>query len=264
VPAFVKRVEGNGLYSIKMVGSNRGKFRVVGWKNLFKEGSFTKNVCRTDSVRVRAESRLKEKAQAEAEARLGGELRQTKRELARSEKTQKDIATKGENNLKKQAMEARKTKKDVTARHKRQLEEMRGDLERRKEGASTELDELYRQGRQKTREVVRTCENTQIDLADALAKNAQLLEKVRRGTVTLESVQKDGMGWQEKYTAQQDKMQERENLLTFVERSFVEKTRQLATLGKKCDGLEQQLEQRGEEMSKQTEHCRKVCLLFVS
>ncbi len=188
---------------------------------MFKEGSFTKNVCRTDSVRVRAESRLKEKAQAEAEARLGGELRQTKRELARSEKTQKDIATKGENNLKKQAMEARKTKKDVTARHKRQLEEMRGDLERRKEGASTELDELYRQGRQKTREVVRTCENTQIDLADALAKNAQLLEKVRRGTVTLESVQKDGMGWQEKYTAQQDKMQEKENLLTFVERSSI-------------------------------------------
>ena len=115
VPAFVKRVEGNGLYSIKMVGSNRGKFRVVGWKNLFKEGSFTKNVCRTDSVRVRSESRLKEKANAEAEARF--ELRQTKRELAIAEKIQKDIATEGENNLKKQAMEARKTEKDVTARH---------------------------------------------------------------------------------------------------------------------------------------------------
>jgi hypothetical protein len=86
VPAFVKRVEGNGLYSIKMVGSNRGKFRVVGWKNLFKEGSFTKNVCRTDSVRVRSESRLKEKANVEAEARFGVELRQTKRELAIAEK----------------------------------------------------------------------------------------------------------------------------------------------------------------------------------
>ncbi len=199
---------------------------------MFKEAIFTKNVCRTDSVRVRVESRLKEKAQAEAEARFGGELRQTKRELARSEKTQKDIATKGENNAKKQAMEARKTKKDVTARHKRQLEEMQGDLERRKEWGSTELDELYRQGRQKTREVVRTCEKTQIDLADALAKNAQLLEKVRRGTATLEKVRRVRRGWQEKYTAQQDKMQERENLLTFVERSFVEKTRLLAALGK--------------------------------
>ncbi len=64
VPAFVKRVEGNGLYSIKMVGSNRGKFRVGEWKNLFKEGSFTKIVSGTDSVRIRVESRPKEKAQA--------------------------------------------------------------------------------------------------------------------------------------------------------------------------------------------------------
>jgi hypothetical protein len=29
-PAFVKRVEGNGLYSIKMVGASRGKFRICG------------------------------------------------------------------------------------------------------------------------------------------------------------------------------------------------------------------------------------------
>ncbi len=244
VPAFVKRVEGNRLYSIKMVGSNREKFRVVGWKKLFKEGSFTKNVCRTDSVRVRSEARLKEKAQADAEARFEGELRQTKRELAKAEKKQKDIATQGENNLKKQAMEARRTEKKVTARHKRQLNEMRGDVERRQAGASKELEELYRRRRQKTREVVRTCEQTQIDLTDALAKKAQLVGKVRRGTAALESVQKDGMGWQEKYTTQQDKIKERENLLTFSERSYVEKTRQLASLGKKCEGLEQQLQQR--------------------
>ena len=39
-PAFVKRVEGNGVYAIKMVGSMRGKFRIVGWNSLFKDGSF--------------------------------------------------------------------------------------------------------------------------------------------------------------------------------------------------------------------------------
>ncbi len=103
---------------------------------MFKEGSFAKNVCRTDSVRVRSESRLKEKVQADAEARFGGELRQTKRELAEAEKKQKDIATQGENNLKKQAMEARRTEKEVTARHKRQLDEMQGDMVRRQDGAS--------------------------------------------------------------------------------------------------------------------------------
>ncbi len=44
-PAFVKSVEGNGIYMIKMVGSCKGtKFRSVGWQNLFKEGSFSKNI----------------------------------------------------------------------------------------------------------------------------------------------------------------------------------------------------------------------------
>ena len=264
VPAFVKRVEGNGLYSIKMVGSNRGKFRVVGWKNLFKEGSFTKNVCRTDSVRVRSESRLKEKANAEAEARFGVELRQTKRELAIAEKIQKDIATEGENNLKKQAMEARKTEKDVTARHKRQLDDMRGDMDKRQVEAQQAREELYRQGRQKTREVLRNCEMTQSELAESRAEKSQLVEKVRRGTATLESVQKDGKGWQEKYTAQQDRMKERETLLTFAERSVVEKTRQHGALVKKYEGLEDQMRQRDKEISEHAEHCRKVCLLFVS
>ncbi len=97
MPAYVKRAERNGVYAIKMVGSNREKYRSVGWKNLYKEGSFCKNVCRTDSVRVRGEARLRERAQAEAGARLGGKLRQTRRELelAKAEERQFDIATKG-------------------------------------------------------------------------------------------------------------------------------------------------------------------------
>ncbi len=37
-PAFVKKVEGNGVYAIKMVGSSRGKLRKVGWRSLFKDG----------------------------------------------------------------------------------------------------------------------------------------------------------------------------------------------------------------------------------
>jgi hypothetical protein len=78
-PAFVKSVKGNGVYLIKMVGSCRGKFRGVGWKNLYKDGSFSKNVCRTDCGRVRGVARLKERAHEEAEARFGGELRQSER-----------------------------------------------------------------------------------------------------------------------------------------------------------------------------------------
>ena len=46
-PAFVKRVEGQGQYAIKMVGASRGKFRICGWTSLFKDGSFNKNVLRS-------------------------------------------------------------------------------------------------------------------------------------------------------------------------------------------------------------------------
>jgi hypothetical protein len=49
----VKRVEGKGVYAIKMVGSMRGKFRIVGWKSLLKDGSFNKCVTRGDGPRVR-------------------------------------------------------------------------------------------------------------------------------------------------------------------------------------------------------------------
>ena len=85
-PAFVKRVEGNGPYAIKMVGSTRGKFRICGWNSLFTDGSFNKNVARRDGARVRDDARLRERAKEEAEAKLGEELRQTKRELQQIEK----------------------------------------------------------------------------------------------------------------------------------------------------------------------------------
>ncbi len=148
-------------------------------------------------------------------------MRQTKLALARAEKTQKDIAIQGENSLKEQEREARKMEKDLTATHKRQLDEMRGDLERRQEADSQERHDLYRQGRLKTREVVRNLEKTNIELSDMMAKKAELEKAVQRGTSTLQAMQKDGLGWQEKYTNQQDKMKDREELLTFLERSVV-------------------------------------------
>ena len=43
-PAFVKEIHGLGWYGIKMVGSFGGRNRRVFWKNLFKDGSFQKQV----------------------------------------------------------------------------------------------------------------------------------------------------------------------------------------------------------------------------
>jgi hypothetical protein len=97
------------------------------------------------------ENMLKNRAKAVSN---GYTQKNASRELAIAEKIQKDIATEGENNLKKQAMEARKTEKDVTARHKRQLDDMRGDVDKRQVEAQQAREELYRQGRQKTREVL--------------------------------------------------------------------------------------------------------------
>ena len=262
---MVKRVEGNGFYSIKMVGSMRGKFRVVGWKNLFTEGSFTKNVCRTDSKRVRGQARLKEIAEAETEARFAGEIRKAKDELAKAAKINRDDnVTQGGNLLKAQEKEARNKEKDLSARHKRQLEEMAEDLAKRQESESQEREEISRQGRQKRREVVRNLEKTHTDLSEVLAEKEVLVKAVIRGTASLEALQKEGLGWQGKCTDQQDKNKEREKLLTFLERSVAEKTRQIAVLNKQCESLANKLKERDKEISTHAELSREVSYLVFS
>jgi hypothetical protein len=77
------------IYAIKMVGLSRGKFKLVGRKSMYKNGSFNKNVARGNGARVRGCARLRERAREEAEAKLGEELRQTKRELQKVEKINK-------------------------------------------------------------------------------------------------------------------------------------------------------------------------------
>ena len=106
-PAFVKKVIGNGIYAIKMVGSCRGKFRNVGWRSLFKDGSFNKKGVSGDGARVRVETRLKQMAKEEAEAKFGVELREAKRHLQKSENSMKEMEEQAEVRLKLQVKEAR-------------------------------------------------------------------------------------------------------------------------------------------------------------
>ncbi len=84
-PAFVKEIYGLGWYGIKMVGSFRGRNRRVYWKSLFKDGSFQKQVGSAGGARVRTKARMTERAKEEAEAKLGGELKETKRKLRRTQ-----------------------------------------------------------------------------------------------------------------------------------------------------------------------------------
>ena len=154
-PAFVKRVEGNGLYSIKMVGASRGKFRICGWQSLFKDGSFQNKVTRRDGARVRGEARLIEMAKAEAEAKLGEALRQTKRELKQMEKQNKEKEKESEERHKRDEIVTRtaerdreKAERERREKHKRQLKELNKELEQDREDDNRDTRQLIRELRQ--------------------------------------------------------------------------------------------------------------------
>jgi chromosome segregation ATPase len=121
-PAFVKRVEGGGKYAIKMVGSGRGKYRQVDWREIYKDGSFNKHSGDKMTRIVRSTQRMQEQATVKAEAKFGEVLRQTKRELGRACKLQEDSEQQAQDRLTQQAIEAEKAKKVLTLVHKRQLE----------------------------------------------------------------------------------------------------------------------------------------------
>ena len=86
---------------------------------------------------VRSTERMQEKATVEAEAKLGEDLRKTKRELGRACKLQQDSEQQAQDRLTQQAMEAEKAKKVLTLVHKRQLDMMsegnRQDMETMRE-----------------------------------------------------------------------------------------------------------------------------------
>ncbi len=134
---------------------------------------------------------------------------------------------------------------------------MRGDLDRRREAENQAREEF---DRQKTRQVQRHLEETHTELSDVMAEKEQLLKTVRKGAATLEAVQKEGLGWQGKFTDQQDKMKDREELVTCLERSVVEKQRQVAVLQRKSEDLAHKLLKRDEEISTHAELARKVRL----
>jgi hypothetical protein len=136
-PAFVKRVEGGGKYAIKTVGSGRGKYRQVEWRQIYKDGSFNKHSGDKMTRTVRSTERMQEKATVEAEAKFGEVLRKTKRELVRACKQRQDSEQQAQDRLTQQAMEAEKAKKGLSLVHKRQvdmiLEGNRQDMETMRE-----------------------------------------------------------------------------------------------------------------------------------
>ena len=210
-PAFVKRVEGNGVYAIKMVGSMRGKFRIVGWNSLFKDGSFNKRVARGDGTRVRGKARLEERAKLEAEAKLGAQLRQSKLELERAGKRQEELEKDVEERLKLQEKAARKAEKDLTAGHKRQLQQMLDDSRVELRTLVEDEDEKDRLARKCIRELRKEVHSLTEQVGtekEELADLEKLLSKANKKRNTLMGLVEC---WKDKHANLQERTVERED-----------------------------------------------------
>ena len=188
-PAFVKEIHGLGWYGIRMVGSFGGRNRRVFWKNLFKDGTFQKQVGKGGGARVRTKGRMQERANDDAEAKFGAELRLTKRELQKSEMEKSDMEKQAEERLKVQEMKSRKAEKDLTAVHKRQLRKMLEDNSADKQTLKDDEEDRERKSRKFIRDLKKEVEalTDKVGLGiDGEAHLQRQLEKERQTRTTLE------------------------------------------------------------------------------
>jgi chromosome segregation ATPase len=238
-PAFVKEIHGLGWYGIKIVGSFGGRNRRVHWKSLFKDGSFQKQVGNAGGARVRTNARIKERAKEEAEAKLGGELRETKRELRRTQMEKTDMETKAEDTLRRQENEARKAERDLTVVHKRQLDkilqENRQDIDMLREdveGKERETRKCMRQLRQDFNEV---SEQVGVEKQGQADLHRQLLGERKKRPRLTEVVDI----WKEKYIELDqidvDKEDKTRDMIRNMNKEMGDKTRAIKTLEKRLE-----------------------------
>ena len=209
-PAYVKEIHGLGWYGIKMVGSFGGRNRRVHWASIFKDSTFRKEVVRLDGARVRTKARMVERAQDEADAKMGDKLRATRRELKKQENEIKEIKTQAEARLTAQGQEARQEQKHLSAGYKRDLALMRGDLDRTKQEEKRKQEELVRRVRQKTRQITKELEATQEELKDKTDMNEALGKAVKKGVDKLDGLRADGLLWKKKYVGEKAQVRMRE------------------------------------------------------
>jgi hypothetical protein len=229
-PAFVKRVEGGGKYAIKMVGSGRGKYRLVEWRQLFKDGAFNQHKGDSLTRTVRTRERIKEQATGEAEAKFGGQLRRTRLKLHMSEKRLKEKEVEAENRVNRAAMEARKELKDLTAGHKRQLGEMEEETRR---GMQT-LREGEEEKARETRQCIRQLRQELRDLTELLGTEKEVQAQVDKELVNEQKkrtrLMDDVETWKEICEAQEKRTAQREERILHLRDDVSRKKREIKTL----------------------------------
>jgi hypothetical protein len=236
-PAWVREVYGGGCYGIKMVGNTRGKVRRVKWTTLFKDGSFNTKLARVAGARVRGVERLRARAKEEAEAKLGVELKQTKRELAQIQKQNIEKDKESEEKEKRQEILTRmaerdreKAERDRSDTLKRQVEELGRDLEQDRKEDNRHTRQLIREVRQDLRlklEELRVERLEVVSLQDKVVKEQRQTEKHKTACET----------WQARHKYElEKKLGDGERVLA-LEGEVKRKTRELFTLGKNVETI---------------------------
>jgi hypothetical protein len=234
-PAFVKEVQGAGWYGIKMVDSFRGRLRRVYWKNLFKDGTFTKQVASTSGARVRTGARMMEKATRQAEQKFVDELRKSQRELNKTEKAMKDKDKDVEDILKRQEIALRTAQRErekadckVLEKHKRQVEALGKDLEQDREEENRVTRHLIRELRQELNskeEELKLTRQEGTTLKDKLVKEQRQTKKQK----------KSGETWQARHRNLFDNEAGNGERVIALEGVVKRKTRELSTLRKELE-----------------------------
>jgi hypothetical protein len=210
---------------------------------LFKDGSFQKQVGKGGGARVRTMIRMQERANVEAEAKLGVELRQTKRELQKSEMDKTDMEKQAEERLKVQEMKSRKAEKDLTASHKRQLRKMLEDNSADKKTLKDNEEDRERKSNKCIRDLRKEMESLTEMVGSGIDGEAhfekQLLKEIKKRTTLEERV-----GTFREKIADLDKItwEKKDDGLRDLKADVSEKERKITTM--------QRLVQRGDTLNK--------------
>jgi chromosome segregation ATPase len=234
-PAFVKRVEGGGKYAIRMVGSGRGKYRQVEWRQMYKDGSFNKHSGDKLTRTVRSTERMQEKATEEAEAKYGEVLRKTKRELKKACKLQQDSEQQAENRQKQQSKEAEKAKKELTVVHKRQLEKIsegnRQDMATFREDVEDKERQTRKCIRQLRQDLNAVTDQVGIEKEEQAHLDKQLLQERKKRMRVTASVDI----WRAKCEKLDQTSTDKEDRLINMRQDMTETTRAMRTLKKRME-----------------------------
>ena len=269
-PAWVKADYGGGEYGIKMVTNTRGKLRRVQWKQLYKDGSFNKLQIGAVGARVRTTERMREIERDKAEAKFAGKVKEKEQELKLAEKEINDTQEQADRSLRQRDMQARQAEKDLSVGHKRSLLEMSVALEKKRKIDVRGLEELDRDNRIKTRELVeKKLKDMQETLSEIQGEKLELERAVKLGKERLVVLRDCGDGWKTKYTEQKESgAQKMEEQIRELENGQKDKVKQIRAVEKKstlfedrCTILEDKLKERELQLEELFEERRQVYLV---